>query len=279
MITPQRILSITIILIGLGILIWLSLLIHSPLNKDNQSPAKPALNQTPTQTPQPTRLSHQEISKLIEQTALAELQTPSLNEALAKFKKMSEDDKTAFIEGFLTAMGTEVLDQLLGEPKSSEVLRGLPTEHQRFITQLLAEISGLSPKQILYLGDLTSIATILGLQEPMLSQPVTISFTTTVNEDNTPQDNRLVFKPSEHIIYACFPTKDGLKGLRYISIKWIRLDSGKIFYQGYKLIDPTQSYNYIWVKNNHSWPTGRYEVRVSNLKGDCLAQGTYEVKN
>jgi len=277
MTTLQKILALTIILVGLGILIWLTILIRSPLSRHGQTEPNPPTPKPANQTSQ-NQPDNQDLSARIEQIVLTNLKTQSLDKALAKFKKLSEKEKTKFIEAFLAEAGIEVIEELLGKGKSPEVLRGLPTGHQRFITQLLAEISGLSPKKILYLENLTNIATMLGLQEPMLSQSVTISFTTKVNKDNTPQDNRLVFRPSEHIIYACFPTKDGLKGLRYISIKWIKLDSDKIIYQNYKLIDPDKLYNYVWVKSLSGWRIGKYVVRIFDLSNNCLAQGGYEVK-
>lgn len=277
MTTLQKILSLAIILVGLGILIWLTILIRSPLSRHDQTEPNHPIPKPTNQTSQ-NQSDNQDLSTRIEQIVLTNLKTSSLNEALAKFKKLSEKEKTRFIEAFLEKAGIEVIEELLGNGKSPEVLRGLPTEHQRFITQLLAEISGLSPKQILYLGNLTSIAGMLGLQEQAPGETVSISFSTAINKDNSPQDKRVIFKPVEHVIYACFPTEGGFKGLRYIRIEWTMLDSGKVFYQGYKLVDPAQPYNYVWLKNNHSWPTGKYEVRILNLKKYCLAQGIYEIK-
>jgi len=212
-------------------------------------------------------------AQTIEQIILSGLKTDSLGKALVKFNALKQPEKREFIESFLSRAGSESLKNLL-----TGGMKTLPAEHQKFIAQVFAEISGLPPNTILYQATPDVLFSIFGLKPVGESSPVTISFTAAINIDNSPQYPRGAFTQTESQIYACFPNEKGLRGLRYIKVKWIHSTPSNIIYEGYKLIDPDKPYNFVWMRNSRGWGKGRYEVSIFNLAGTCLAKGGYKIE-
>lgn len=262
----QKIFVIAIIITGMVISAITIIQIYFP------SPAKEQISGQVK--PNPDTKSRDDFVPAIERIILTSLNARSISEARGKFDLLSQKEKNEFVERFFTKLDIETIKGLLGKNKGGIGLKTLPAEHQNFLAQIFAEMSGLPPNMILHSGNFDKLLVMLGFAEQVIPKPEIILF----NTIDIPQDNRRVFKPSDSQIYACFSSQGGFAGLRYIKIKWTNLTSGKIIYNGYKLIDPTKSYNFVWVRNYHNWEVARYEVSISNLCDNCLARGDYEIK-
>jgi hypothetical protein len=251
----------------LAVLIALTIIVIQffPINEQEENNKSPQ-SFNPAQSRLPAR-------QAIEQITLAGLKTDSLGKALAKFNTLKQSEKREFIESFLSRIDTRLLQSLV-----TGGMKTLPAEQQKFIAQVFAEISGLPPNTILYQATTANLSAIFGLKTVSENSPVTISFTAAININNSPQNPREAFTQTESQIFACFPNEKGLKGLRYIKVKWIHSTPANIIYEGYKLIDPDKPYNFVWMRNSRGWGKGRYEVSIFNLAGTCLAKGGYEIK-
>ncbi len=118
------------------------------------------------------------------------------------------------------------------------------------------------------------------LREETPSNVVALTFCLKVNPDNSAQTPASSFLVSDNRIYACFSNSGGLKGLKKVVTRWTNISTGgNIVYIGNKPINPSASYNYVWVEKQKGWDAGLYQVEIFKT-GTLIkiAQGRFQIK-
>jgi len=106
-------------------------------------------------------------------------------------------------------------------------------------------------------------------------------FSTQVNNsDNSPISPTTVFGADVKKIYACFENKGPLTKLDRIIIKWTNVSTKKVVYWSAFMITPNASYNFIFVKPEGRWESGKYLISIYKQvqNPDPVAYGEFEVK-
>jgi len=105
-----------------------------------------------------------------------------------------------------------------------------------------------------------------------------ITFSTTVNPNNSPLAPKNQFKPSDKRLYACFANKGTLLKQPKVVTRWTNRTSGQIEYLSSKLINQDAEYNYIWVEKKDGWPMGEYEVELLRTQTmEKIASGFFTI--
>ena len=214
----------------------------------------------------------------MKQIITTNLQVDSVSAGLDKLTDLSEPEQTMFLQQFFDEMNMDVLNKMLDDGTFLRFLDELPPDQKKFVTYVLSEIMDVPAASITALGSLAKLPDMLGLRDTPVYSIETVVFGTTVTKENKPTGNRTTFKPPEHLIYACFPNQGGLKNLRYIRIEWTNLSSGDVIHRSFKSINHQKLYNYVWVRKNQNWDPGSYEVTLYNLRNMMIAQGNYEIR-
>lgn len=138
------------------------------------------------------------------------------------------------------------------------------------IFQGIEDITGISRDEIPSDTNLTEYVTKLLevsqdgiLRDETSSNVATLTFCLKVNPDNSAQTPASSFLVSNNRIYASFSNSSGLKGLKKVITRWTNISTGgNIVYIGNKPINPSSTYNYVWVEKKKGWTVGLYQVEL-----------------
>jgi len=106
-------------------------------------------------------------------------------------------------------------------------------------------------------------------------------FTTTVNkDDNSPISPTALFNPEPKKIHACFANQGPLAKLDKVIIKWTNVTKKKVIYWSAFMVNPDAAYNFIFVRPEGRWETGKYLISVYKQvnSSDPVAYGEFEIK-
>ncbi|MDI6733079.1 MAG: hypothetical protein QME51_05420 [Planctomycetota bacterium] len=108
-----------------------------------------------------------------------------------------------------------------------------------------------------------------------------IVFATRVNPDNnSPISPTDVFPPETKRIFACFRNQGPLAKLDRVIIKWVDTTTPQLVYWSAYLLNPDAEYNYIFLKPEGRWGSGKYFALLYKQIQDIepSAYGEFEIR-